>query len=135
MKRLISPHAAIIPLMAALFFATSCIAEAPGDRFYRTLWTTEESPLNGLTLEFLCDGWISAQAPGADSGSYGEYVPHGSDAEFTGLNVMYKDFTAVIEEAHLADDTLLISWHVAGLQTASHEVARYAVFHRLSDYK
>lgn len=124
MKRLISTNAAIIPLMAALIFATSCIAEAPGDRFYRTLWTTEDSPLDGLTLEFLCDGWISAQALKASSGSYGRYIPDGSDVIFTDLHVVFDTFTAVIEGAHRTDDTLLISWHMVELPTSAHALSQ-----------
>ena len=40
---------------------TSCIYEAPDDKFYRTLWKSEEVPLgpfdiSTITLEFLCNG-------------------------------------------------------------------------------
>ena len=145
MKRLISRHAAIIPLMAAFFFATSCIYDAPDDRFYRTLWTTEESPLEGLTIEFLCGNGISAQSESAASGSYGSYETHELTAYFTGLSITYDAFTAIIEEAHRTDDLLLISWHVAeplsasqmkmaGRPDVSTGVSYTTRLHRLSSY-
>ena len=126
MKRLIFRHAAIIPLMAAFFFATSCIYDAPDDRFYRTLWTSAQSEFSAF-------------------GSYGSYETHELTAYFTGLSITYDAFTAIIEEAHRTDDLLLISWHVAeplsasqmkmaGRLDVSTGVSYTTRLHRLSSY-
>ena len=107
------------PLMltASVFIIfQSCIYDAPGDEFYRTLWVSEvldttdaltvaediatftsngshsdavDTPaLPGLILEFLCDGNICIQSTGA-AGSYGTYDSHGSTARFQDLHLTF----------------------------------------------
>lgn len=49
MKRIINSTAVIIPMVAAMFFSTSCIYDAPGDKFYRTLWKSSPEPFYELS--------------------------------------------------------------------------------------
>ncbi len=130
MKRFHTLCTAILSLMAAAFLCTSCIYDRPaGDNFYRTLWTSSESPFEGLTIEFLCGGSISAQAHNA-AGSFGTYSPDGSTAYFTNLHLILDQGKILIEEAHRTDDDqMLISWHFEGSPDSS-----TTKMHRLSDY-
>ena len=130
MKRFNCSCTAILSLMAAAFLCTSCIYDRPaGDNFYRTLWISSESPFDGLTMEFLCGGAISAQAHNA-AGSFGTYSPDGSTAYFTGLHLILDQGTVLIEEAHRTDDDqMLISWHFEGSPDSSSTKML-----RLSDY-
>ena len=123
MKRFLTPvetpsaNLIAVLLAATLILTSSCIFEAPNDRFYRTLWVCEEAPLESLTVEFLCGGSVSAIAPHA-IGSYGTYDTQGNTAYFIDLRLSnYHDSapqTIILEEAHRTDDLLLLSWHFAG---------------------
>ena len=110
----------------------SCIYDSPrGDKFYRTLWTSEDSPLGAVTLEFLCGGNISIKGDKA-VGSYGTYQTDGQTAYFSSLKLQYspekfadygqealnsisKDHvsmvTIIIEDGYRTDETLSITWH------------------------
>ena len=115
MKRFLTPaetpsaSLTVVLLVATLILTSSCIYDAPNDRFYRTLWVCEEPPFNNaeavstygleeggnylskggrLTLEFLCDGNITVTATGA-VGSYGTYDTYGTTAYFAGLELSY----------------------------------------------
>lgn len=136
MKRL-TPHADSplrtrrpFPMLALLVLLpfVSCIYDAPGDRFYRTLWQSEEQPfrssasveadaLKDLTLEFLCGNSVCVKATGA-AGSYGTYDSHDLTAYFHKLRLSFvsgdSPATIVLEEAHRTDDLLLVSWHYSG---------------------
>lgn len=151
MKRFFSLN--VISLCAVTaFLSTSCISDAPGDHFYRTLWTSSDSPLGKITIEFLCGGQISIQSPDA-VGSYGTYVSDGHTARFNGLTLMYESESAaalaesddivaisgnvktlqqriLIEEAHRSGDLLTIIWHLEGSSTA-----RTSRLTRLSAYE
>lgn len=111
MKNINHSAAALFSLIAAVFFTTSCIYEAPGDRFYRTLWTTTEQPFNGILIEFLCDDMISAHPREAGIGSYGYYEHDGLTAYFTDLTATYNNFAVQFTEASRSDDTLTVMWH------------------------
>lgn len=130
MKRFHTLCTAALPFLTAAFLCTACIYDRPaGDNFYRTLWTSSESPFEGLTIEFLCGGAISAQAHNA-AGSYGTYSPDGSTAYFTNLHLILDQDKILIEEAHRTDDDqMLISWHFEGSPDSS-----TTKMHRLSDY-
>lgn len=119
----------------------SCIYDAPGDKFYRTLWVSEDSGtedsrpesetsaqlssddseftpvLQGTTLEFLCGGSVSISASGA-IGSYGTYEHHNLTARFQDLSLTYQIngsyIRIIIEEAHRSNDLLTINWHLSG---------------------
>ena len=115
MKRFLTPaetpsaNLTAVLLAATLILTSSCIFEAPNDRFYRTLWVCEEPPFNNaeavstygleeggdnlsdggrLTVEFLCDGNVTVTATGA-VGSYGSYDTYGTTAYFAGLELKY----------------------------------------------
>ena len=131
----------LLPILGMICTLSSCIYDSPNDRFYRTLWISEESPFNNaeavatygleegdnylsnggrLTLEFLCDGNITVTATGA-VGSYGTYDTYGTTAYFASLELSYyigdsgtDRIVIVLEEAHRTDDLLLLSWHFAG---------------------
>ena len=131
----------LLPILGMICTLSSCIYDSPNDRFYRTLWISEESPFNNveavatygleeggnylsnggrLTLEFLCDGNITVTATGA-VGSYGTYDTYGTTAYFASLELSYyigdsgtDRIVIVLEEAHRTNDLLLLSWHFAG---------------------
>ena len=109
--RQITRRSALASLLATAFTITSCIYESPvDDEFYRTLWESSEAPFEELTIEFLCNGSITAQASNA-AGSFGTYDHDGLTAYFTGLRLTMNDSTILIREAHRTGDTLTIIWH------------------------
>lgn len=116
--------------LAAASALTSCIYDTPaGDEFFRTLWASDEAPFDDLTIEFLCDGNITAQAANA-AGSFGTYECHDLTATFTGLHLILEQGTVIIEEAHRHRDQLTIRWHYEGDQTGYSTLLR-----RLSAYE
>lgn len=109
--RQITRRSALASLLATAFTITSCIYESPvDDEFYRTLWSSSEAPFEEFTLEFLCNGSITAQASNA-AGSFGTYEHEGFTAYFTGLRLTMNDSTILIREAHRTGDTLTVIWH------------------------
>ena len=66
MKRLTS-CAGLLPVVLLSLFVSSCIYDAPGDKFYRTLWVSDESVMAIGPDEDL--GIISAPDSGYSSGS------------------------------------------------------------------
>ena len=78
---------ATLVVSSPLFCA--CIYDAPrNDSFYRTLWSSDETPFESLTLEFLCDGYVSVSGRRA-AGSYGDYQADGNIACFSSLWLRY----------------------------------------------
>ena len=122
-------------LIATILLSASCIYDSPDDRFYRTLWVSEEPPFSNstaemtdsnesdgnagkLTIEFLCGSTVSVTATGA-VGTLGTYETYGETAYFENLRLSYQSgvrgtvpVVIVLEEAHRTDDLMLISWHV-----------------------
>lgn len=130
MKRTHPAAIAAIIVMTAAPALTSCIYDSPaGDEFYRTLWESSESPFENLTIEFLCNGNITAQADNA-AGSYGTYETQDMTAYFTQLHLIMDSGTVIIEEAHRTKDTMSISWHY---QNAP--VSYFTKLQRLSAYR
>lgn len=142
-----------VAILAVGLIASSCIYERPrGDEFYRTLWTAEglcdelcEGPcdglcdglcdgscdgpgIEGLTVEFLCDGGVSVQADAA-AGSIGTYNFDGPTATFSGLTLSYGSSLIILEEALRSGDRMTITWHYSDSQEA-----RTILMHRLSAY-
>lgn len=146
-----------VAILAVGLIASSCIYERPrGDEFYRTLWTAEglceelcEGPcdglcdglcdgscggscggpgIEGLTVEFLCDGGVSVQADAA-AGSIGTYTFDGPTATFSGLSLSYGSSLIILEEAHRSGDRMALTWHYSDSQEA-----RTVLMHRLSAY-
>ena len=99
-------------VLSSLFSA--CIYDGPrNDRFYRTLWSSEEEPFDKLTLEFMCDGYVLVSSQGA-VGSYGDYQADGNCAHFRSLRLTFDRSTSIIiEDGYRCDDSLMIRWHFA----------------------
>lgn len=132
--------AALAICAAAAFIFTSCIFDAPGDRFYRTLWRSSEVPLgpfsvDKLTLEFLCGQSISIEAEDTTSGipvktvRYGTYENDGETAVLEGLTISLQGREITFMEAHRNDDTLFLLWRVEDsvypFTTAMHRLSSY----------
>lgn len=113
-------------IMAALFFTTSCIFDAPNDQFYRTLWTTSETPLEGLMIEFKCEGYISAGTETDSCGLLGTYHPNGAMVCFSNLNVYFDTYTIAIDEAHRSDNIMIISWRFIEISPEAAQVLKEA---------
>lgn len=109
-------------MLAALFFISSCIFDAPNDKFYRTCWTTSEAPLTGLIIEFECDGYISARTETDSCGLLGTYDPCGATACFSNLNVFFDTYTIALDAAHRNNDTMIISWHFTEISPKARQV-------------
>lgn len=128
-----------ITVLIFLVSLTSCIYDAPGDKFYRTLWTGTDSNLGKVTVEFLCGGQICIKSPDA-VGSYGVYESDGQAASFEGVSLRYDAISleraatgpslVIVEEAHRNGDTITLFWHLEG----SSEV-HTLVLERLSAYE
>lgn len=132
--------AALAICAAAAFIFTSCIFDAPGDRFYRTLWRSSEVPLgpfsvDKLTLEFLCGQSISIEAEDTTSGipvkivRYGTYENDGETAVLEGLTISLQDREITFMEARRNGDTLFLLWRVEDsvypFTTAMHRLSSY----------
>lgn len=103
--------AAVIICVTTAFLLSSCIYEAPGDRFYRTLWESDpETPFGTVTLEFLCGGQVAVSAPGC-IGSFGRYIPSGTSATLDGLSLTVDGIEAAITHAVRNGDSLTLTWH------------------------
>lgn len=111
MKNTIPHKAAKITCILAAFILASCIYEAPGDRFYRTLWESDpDTPFGTITMEFLCGNKISVGSPDA-TGSFGSYESEGNDAFFSGLTLTNDTTSIILSDATRNGDTLILEWH------------------------
>lgn len=113
----------------AVITATSCIYDAPGDRFYRTLWESADESLGDITLEFLCNDQIVVTCSNA-AGSYGTYESDGTAATFADLTLTYPDRKVTIREGHRDNDLLFIVW-----TSGDGKTTQQTQMHRLSAYK
>lgn len=144
MKTSILRSLAIPLIVAAAFLMTSCIYDAPGDKFYRTLWRAQDNILGEITVEFLCDNKISVKSDTSPFDSYGTYESSRMQAVFQNLTLVYDELivhseyeglltltdpTVTIREAHRDGDTLYLHWTVGTSDDAS-----ITVMHRLSEY-
>lgn len=105
----------IIPLLAATLSLDSCIYEAPGDNFYRTMWSSSEVPLGSidvkeLTLEFLCGNKVTIKNEDGIIIAYGNYYPDGRTVVFTDVTTIIDDISITFHEAHLNGDVLFLLW-------------------------
>ena len=122
----------------------SCIYDAPGDRFFRTLWKSTDASLGELTLDFLCDQKISAQSSQA-SGSFGTYSSIDYVAELQGLRLIYdnltfsegslkgrtySDLAVFLTDASREGDLLILTWY-----TELSDERYTTILHRLSSYE
>lgn len=98
----------LFALFSAAMASTSCIYDAPrGDDFYRTLWKSDEVPLeqfdvNSLTLEFLCNDGVSIRLNKGIT-IFGTYQYDRSKATFTNLAAYFEDDGGVMGVATRAD--------------------------------
>ena len=101
--------------------ATSCIYDAPGDQFFRTLWTSEGVQLgpfevSSLTLEFLCDEEVSItitdRSRQITGYTYGRYSPENMTAVLEGLRINIQNIEVTFIEAHRDGNTLFLVWKI-----------------------
>jgi len=98
----------LFALFSAAMASTSCIYDAPrGDDFYRTLWKSDEVPLeqfgvNSLTLEFLCNDGVSIRLNKGIT-IFGTYQYDRSKATFTNLAAQFDGDGGVMGVATRAD--------------------------------
>ena len=115
MKHSITDHVAILSLVMAAFFCTSCIYDAPGDRFFRTLWKSSPEPLGpystgALTVEFLCDNQVTLRNGDGVIIAYGEYAFDGDVAIFPDLKIIVDGAEISFLEAHRNGDIIFLLW-------------------------
>ena len=115
MKRLILDLVAALLLIAASLATVSCIYDAPGDRFFRTLWKSTPDPLGPyvteeITLEFLCDGQVTIKNNDGVIIAYGPYAFDDAVAVFPNLAVVVDGVQITFLEAHRNGDTLFLLW-------------------------
>ena len=131
MKRLTSHAASPLrtrrpSLVLALFVLIplqSCILDAPGDQFYRTLWISDEVPLgtfkvSTLTLEFLCNDLVSIKTTSPQRSSLtnkiisGRYEFNGATASLQNLSFILDDQEITFIQAQKNGDALILLWQL-----------------------
>lgn len=134
MKRFTNTSTAVALWTMAVFGLSSCIFEAPNDKFYRTLWECNEVPLgpfevNELTLEFLCGNAISIKTDTSPGIVYGTYETDGETAIFHNMVIEIQGLTVTFIDADSSGDTLFLRWRV------ENSVYPFTTpMHRLSSY-
>ena len=111
MKRVLICGLALLMMVAA----TSCIFDAPGDKFYRTLWKSEQTPLSPLnvqefTLDFLCGQKVCIKTDTGTITSHGIYETCGQTAIFQNLIMDADGQTITFIKAERDKDTLILYW-------------------------
>ena len=106
---------AALPLLVISLTCTSCIFEASDDEFFRTLWKSDNTPLDSfpveeLTLEFLCENGISLETSNSTIINYGNYRSNGHTAEFYDLNIRLEGHTITFTDAQRSGNTLFLRW-------------------------
>ena len=144
MKTPISRIPLVYMLIGTAMTFVSCIYDAPGDRFFRTLWKTTDGPLGELTVDFLCDQQVSAQSDQA-SGNFGTYSSLDYVAELQGLRLIYdhltfsegslkdrtySDVAVFLTDASREGDLLILTWY-----TELSDERYTTILHRLSSYE
>lgn len=99
---------------------SSCIFEAPGDNFYRTLWSSSRVPLgplyaDALTLEFLCGERVTIKDSCGIIIAHGTYSPDGNVAALEEVTAVINEVTIYFVEAHRNSDTLFLLWRPEGM--------------------
>ena len=134
MKRMTKILAAVTLWSTAIFGLSSCIYDAPGDRFFRTLWECTEAPLdtfesNRLTLEFLCGNAISIKTDTPPRTAFGTYESSGEKAVFEGLVIEFDGHMITFTDAIRSGDILYLRW-----TTENSAYPFTTTMHRLSSY-
>ena len=134
MKRFTNTSTAVALWTMAVLGLESCIFDAPGDKFYRTLWECAEVPMgpfdvNELTLEFLCGNAISIKADPSPGIVYGTYETDGETAIFHDLEFEIKGLTVTFVDAMWTGQTLFLRWRVENsvypFTTSMHRLSSY----------
>ena len=134
MNSTIFSRSIIAILMTASLMSTSCIFDAPGDKFYRTLWESDETPLGPfevkeVTLEFLCENYISLKTDATSRTSYGTYDFNDCTAVFQDLSLELRGHTITFIDAQLSGSTLFLRWRIDDsvypFTTAMHRLTSY----------
>ena len=117
MKRIYLPGIAVL---ISLSVSSSCIYEAPGDKFYRTLWHSSQiSPdslsADALTLEFLCGERVTIKDGCGIIIAHGTYSPDGNIAALEEVTAVINEVTIYFVEAHRNSDTLFLLWRPEGM--------------------
>lgn len=99
---------------------SSCIFEAPGDQFYRTLWNSSQVPLgpmavDALTLEFLCGERVTLKDGSGIIIAHGTYSPDGNVAVLDEVIAVVDGINVSFVEAHRNGDTLFLLWRPEGM--------------------
>ena len=125
-----------ITTIASGLISSSCIFDSPqDDEFYRTLWKSDFAPLgplevNTLTVEFLCNNYISICTSPDEVKIYGSYSCEGYKAVFQGLTLHLDGYEITFLEAERSGDYLFLTWSI------NVEVYPFTTtLHRLSDYE
>ena len=131
MKRVLICGLALLMMIAA----TSCIFEAPGDKFYRTLWKSEQTPLSPLnlqefTLDFLCGQKVCIKTGTGTITSHGNYETCGQTAIFQNLIMDADGQTITFIKAERDKDTLILYW-----ETDDSTEPSTTTLHRLGSYE
>lgn len=135
MKRFANILTAALLWTAAVFGFNSCIFDAPGDKFYRTLWESEQDPLSPfpveeLTLEFLCGCSICISTDTRPDADFGTYACNGETAVFQDLKMELDGQLITFIDAQRSGETLYLRWCIEGSPDPF-----TTVMHRLSAYK
>lgn len=114
MKDLTTRFIAAMTFAAIALGTSSCIYDAPGDNFYRTLWKSSPEALGqlsagALTVEFLCDNKITIK-DGNRIIAYGSYTSDEDVAIFSGLQTVIDGYEIIFMEAYRSGDTLFLLW-------------------------
>lgn len=134
MNSTIFSRSIIAILMTAALMSTSCIFDAPGDKFYRTLWESDDTPLGPfevkeVTLEFLCENYISLKTDATSMTSYGTYDFNDCTAVFQDLSLELRGHTITFIDAQLSGSTLFLRWRIDDsvypFTTAMHRLTSY----------
>lgn len=109
----------IIVLTSAVIILNSCIFEAPGDNFYRTMWNASQLPsgaldTESLTLEFLCSEQVTIKDGSGIIIAHGTYSPDCNTAVLEEVIAVIDDVTVTFLEAHRNADTLFLLWKPDG---------------------
>lgn len=130
MKPMIISSISLVPAVITAFILTSCIYDAPGDRFYRTLWKSQDPVFGTITLDFLCDGAIAVKSTSAQFDDYGTYQSDGLSASLMDLSLIIDDTLYQLKEAYRNEDILFLT--VYNPAQAAISIVRMA---RLSAYE
>jgi hypothetical protein len=108
---------AIIPIMASALIYTSCIIDAPGDKFLKTMWESDEVPLGPfpieeLSIEFLSENGIILSLDNGAIVCNGTYDSNDIIAVFHNLSAKLEGRTITFIDAQLSGKTLFLRWRV-----------------------